>query len=187
MLKYVRSNAVSFLALFVALGGTSYAALTLPSNSVGTKQLRRGAVTAEKVRTQSLLAQDFKAGQLPRGRTGPRGQQGVQGVQGVAGTARAYALVDSNGSFVAGIPHPGFSAVTGAFTISLASPLPPLITNSVTIDSTTEATFIASTKTYPIISLFGGSAGVGANGVEININNSTVKGLNLRNFSGDGA
>src|SRR5205823_2994448 len=112
MLKYVRSNAVSFLALFVALGGTSYAALTLPSNSVGTKQLRRGAVTAEKVRTQSLLAQDFKAGQLPRGRTGPRGQQGVQGVQGVAGTARAYALVDSNGSFVAGIPHPGFSAVT---------------------------------------------------------------------------
>ena len=40
---------VSLIALFVALGGTSYAALALPKNSVGTKQIKNGAVTAAKI------------------------------------------------------------------------------------------------------------------------------------------
>jgi hypothetical protein len=33
------------MALFIGLGGASYAALVLPANSVGTRQLREGAVT----------------------------------------------------------------------------------------------------------------------------------------------
>jgi hypothetical protein len=40
---------ISLIALFIALGGTSYAALSLPKNSVGTKQLKNGAVTRAKV------------------------------------------------------------------------------------------------------------------------------------------
>lgn len=40
---------VSTVALIVALGGTSYAAFTLPSNSVGTKQLKNRAVTLAKL------------------------------------------------------------------------------------------------------------------------------------------
>jgi hypothetical protein len=40
---------VSLIALFVALGGTSYAAITLPKNSVGTKQIKNDAVTASKL------------------------------------------------------------------------------------------------------------------------------------------
>ena len=41
---------VSLIALFVALGGTSYAAITaLPAGSVGTPQLKNGAVTAAKI------------------------------------------------------------------------------------------------------------------------------------------
>jgi hypothetical protein len=36
---------VASIALTVALGGTSYAAIRLPKNSVGTKQLRKNAVT----------------------------------------------------------------------------------------------------------------------------------------------
>jgi hypothetical protein len=47
--KHVRSNLIAYLALFVALGGTSYAALNLPAGSVGTKQLRNGAVTPPKI------------------------------------------------------------------------------------------------------------------------------------------
>jgi hypothetical protein len=43
------AGAVSLLALFLALGGVSYAALTLPPDSVGTKQLRSRAVTAPKL------------------------------------------------------------------------------------------------------------------------------------------
>jgi hypothetical protein len=40
----------------------------------------------------SLLAQDFKAGQLAAGPQGPPGPKGDKGQDGVAGTARAYAL-----------------------------------------------------------------------------------------------
>src|SRR5581483_2402945 len=43
------------LALAVALGGTSYAAVSLPANSVGTAQLKNDAVTSLKVKNGSLL------------------------------------------------------------------------------------------------------------------------------------
>jgi hypothetical protein len=42
------ANVVATLALFVALGGASYAAVTLPRNSVGSAQLRNGSVTLSK-------------------------------------------------------------------------------------------------------------------------------------------
>jgi hypothetical protein len=48
-LKHLRGNAIAYLALFVALGGTSYAAFSLPKNSVGTAQLRNGSVTPPKL------------------------------------------------------------------------------------------------------------------------------------------
>ena len=92
---------VALLALFVALGGSSYAALTLPRGSVGGKQLKKNAVTSPKVKRGSLLLSDFRASQRSRlrGAQGIPGQQGAQGAQGekgdrgLAGTARAYALV----------------------------------------------------------------------------------------------
>lgn len=40
---------VSFVALFVALGGVGWAAVNLPANSVGTKQLKKNAVTINKI------------------------------------------------------------------------------------------------------------------------------------------
>jgi hypothetical protein len=73
---HIRRNAVGYAALFIALGGTGYAATTalLPANSVGTRQ----------VVDHSLLKADFKAGQLPRG---PRGAAGVRGAKGDPGAA----------------------------------------------------------------------------------------------------
>ncbi len=48
---------VSMIALFIALGGTSYAAITrLPANSVGTKQLKNNAVTAAKIKNGAITA-----------------------------------------------------------------------------------------------------------------------------------
>src|SRR5919204_5865612 len=76
---------VAFLALLVALAGTSYAAIQLPAGSVGTKQLKKNAVTSKKVKNRSLKAVDFATGQLPAGPRGPQGPQGVQGVQGPPG------------------------------------------------------------------------------------------------------
>lgn len=78
---------VASVALAVALGGTSYAAVALPKNSVGTPQLRKNAVTSLKVKNRSLLAADFKRGQLPAGPSGPAGPAGAQGATGPAGPA----------------------------------------------------------------------------------------------------
>jgi len=51
---HLRANAIAYLALFVALGGTSYAAISIPAGSVGTRQLRNGAVTAKKLDRDSI-------------------------------------------------------------------------------------------------------------------------------------
>src|SRR4051794_27213357 len=89
------SNGVALLALFIALGGVTYAAANLPNNSVGSKQLKRNAVRSKHVKNHSLLKKDFKAGQLPRGRRGLLGTPGTPGTPGAPGTAVAFARVDA--------------------------------------------------------------------------------------------
>ena len=49
LLHLIRHNVIALIALFVALGGTSYAALNLPAGSVGTPQLKNRSVTASKL------------------------------------------------------------------------------------------------------------------------------------------
>ena len=89
---------VACLALLVALGGTSVAAVTqLGRNTVNTPQLVNGAVTNPKIRNnainsskvanRSLLRSDFAPGQLPAGPVGPQGPAGPTGAAGAAGAA----------------------------------------------------------------------------------------------------
>lgn len=47
---------ISIIALFVALGGTTYAATSLPKNSVGTAQLKKNSVTASKIEKGAVTA-----------------------------------------------------------------------------------------------------------------------------------
>lgn len=47
-ISHLRANAVAYLALFVALGGTSYAAVSLPANSVGNRQIRNHSIDPDK-------------------------------------------------------------------------------------------------------------------------------------------
>jgi hypothetical protein len=54
------ANVTSALALFVALGGTSYAAITLPANSVGSDQIRTGAVGTPEIRTGGVGSAEIK-------------------------------------------------------------------------------------------------------------------------------
>ena len=95
---HVRQNAVAYLALFVALAGTSYAAVTLPAGSVGKKQLKKNAVVSKKVKDRSLLRKDFKRGQLPRGAVGPVGPAGPQGLKGDTGAAGADGAAGAAGA-----------------------------------------------------------------------------------------
>jgi hypothetical protein len=55
---------VSFLALFVALGGASYAATQLPANSVGTAQLQNGSVGNWKLKSNAVGARKIINGSV---------------------------------------------------------------------------------------------------------------------------
>jgi|GEM_PF-4754294 len=65
-LTHLRTNLVGYLALVVATAGTSYAAVQLPRNSVGTRELQRGAVTTPKLDDQAVGALKIKPGVVPR-------------------------------------------------------------------------------------------------------------------------
>jgi len=82
---YVRRHHIALLALFFALGGTAFAAgnALVPKNSVGTAQLKNGAVVKAKI-SKKTLAQ-LKGNRGLRGPAGPQGTAGAQGVQGVQG------------------------------------------------------------------------------------------------------
>jgi uncharacterized low-complexity protein len=96
--KLTYANVVATLALFVALGGASYAATQLPRNSVGTKQLKKNAVTAQKIAkgavTKAKLGADAQAALTgpagPAGLTGPKGDAGPRGETGAPGPNEAF-------------------------------------------------------------------------------------------------
>ena len=96
------------LALFIALGGGSYAAVRLQANSVSSRHIARNAVKSSEiarnsvgsseVRNASLEPVDFA--RLPtgpkgdRGATGSRGARGPQGEVGAGGPAGANAATN---------------------------------------------------------------------------------------------
>lgn len=111
---HVRHNVVAYLALFVALGGTSYAAIRLPANSVGAREIKSDAVRSSEVKNGSLLTTDFKAGQLPAGARGANGEPGgigpigVQGEKGAVGDTGKTGDIGARGA--AGAPGANGSA-----------------------------------------------------------------------------
>jgi hypothetical protein len=96
--KFTYANVIATIALFVALGGGAYAATQLPAKSVGTKQLKNGAVTKAKLgrSLQNSLGARGPAGPAGatgatgaegrEGKTGPRGERGERGEPGSAAT-----------------------------------------------------------------------------------------------------
>jgi hypothetical protein len=122
--RHLRDNAVAYSALFIALGGTSYAAASLPRNSVGSTQLKNNAVTSAKVKNGSLETSDMTRAAIasmrgntgpagpagPPGSTGPQGAAGAQGPKGDKGDAGAPALTFtgwSRGTVTGAMPADG--------------------------------------------------------------------------------
>ena len=102
------ANVVASIALFVALGGTSYA-LTLPRNSVGSKQIRARAVGASELRGSAVRGPDVRDRSLGlrelslSARASLRGQTGPVGPIGPPGPTHRVVL-DSGGGLVRGDP-----------------------------------------------------------------------------------
>src|SRR2546423_1354517 len=88
------ANVVATLALFLALGGTTYAAITITGRNV-----RNGSLTAADIRNSSLTGSDIRNGSLSsrdlsadarsvlRGRPGQKGDVGIAGTPGPKGDA----------------------------------------------------------------------------------------------------
>ena len=133
------ANVTATLALIVALGGTSYAAISLPANSVGSKQLKKrsvtnsklrpNAVTSATVRNGSLRAKDFKAGQLPAGPAGPAGATNIvrrhfasPGI--AAGAAGAITMACSPGerALIGGLEGDGAAFTPSTFRVTDSFP-----------------------------------------------------------------
>jgi hypothetical protein len=149
---------LSVSALVVAvLGSTAVGEaardVLVPRNSVGTAQLRNGAVTFPKIKNGaitsakvanfSLLAADFRRGQLPRGPQGPAGPQGPTGAQGPTGTSGLQAVYatgpassSTTRSLAAACPS-GKTALGGGATILPADTTDVAITSGYLTNPTT--------------------------------------------------
>jgi hypothetical protein len=97
------------VAVFVALGGISYAVATgsinsreLKNNSIRSTDLRNNNVRSKDVRNGSLLARDFRAGQLP---AGPRGDTGPRGAPGKDATSLFAYIRDQGASSPATVAY----------------------------------------------------------------------------------
>jgi hypothetical protein len=85
--KHLRGNLVAYLALFVALGGTSYAAINLPAGSVGARQIKNKSIGPIKFDPTKISA-----------------------------SVRYWAIVNGNGRVLASHPKPRTSGFGGSGT-----------------------------------------------------------------------
>jgi len=88
---------VACIALAIALSGASYAAVTLPKNSVGTNQLKKGAVTSVKVKDSSLSGTDIANGSLTGDDINESSLSGVDAATLGGHSASDFALASSGG------------------------------------------------------------------------------------------
>jgi hypothetical protein len=153
LIAHAKHNVVAYLALFAALGGTSYAAVRLTPGSVTNRALARGAVSHSKLAANSVNARniingtlsrsDFAAGTLAdltagsKGgaggkATGPAGPIGATGPAGADGSAAIVARARATGSVSA--PHGATTSVpVDSGTWSQDTGDVDLVTGSVTI------------------------------------------------------
>lgn len=157
------ANVMATVALFIALGGSSYAAVRLSANSVGSRQIKRdavkeseiakSAVESEEVRNGSLRAVDFA--RLPvgargeKGAVGARGPKGPQGDRGATG-ARGPAGADAATSLVVRLaPATDVAAGNSTTIIAHCNPGERAVSGGVSFQPPEAAPFVQVTGSYP--------------------------------------
>ncbi len=106
---------ISIVALIVATGGTSYAAV-----KIGTRDIQNNAVTSAKIKNNTISSADVRNGSLKSGdfagglASGPRGPRGLPGVS-------RWALIGPDGTITA--QSGGFTLVAGYPTLPNTAPV----------------------------------------------------------------
>lgn len=127
LLAHARHNAIAYLALFVALGGTSYAAFSLPANSVGTRQLRNGAVSSNKIAKGAITPAKLDSSRI-------------------SGSIAMWARISVSGKVVASKPRAqviGWNPTTASGRIGWGQAIPTGCFSLATVDSLTGAGFVS--------------------------------------------
>jgi hypothetical protein len=133
-LGYIRRHHVGLLALFVALGGTSYAAVKLPRNSVGTAQIRSKAVTQAKLSTATVKAlQGAKGDKGATGATGPAGANGANGANGAKGDPGAPATFSAAVSALSGASAPATTVPAASVTLQKPGKILVVVTGTLAV------------------------------------------------------
>jgi hypothetical protein len=124
--RFTYANTMATIAVFVALGGSSYAAITVTGKNVKNssltgKDIKNSSLTTSDVKNASLLSADFKAGQLPAGPQGPKGTTGDTGGPGVSALQRVVVVsaLDSISPKTIAVPCPAgkrLLSLTGTLT-----------------------------------------------------------------------
>jgi hypothetical protein len=121
VLRYLRSQVLGLVAIFIALGGTGYAAISIPQHSigqralksasvgsaqlrkhsvtraklakssVGTAQLRKGSVTANQIKTGSVTSTKLAAGSVGTSQLAPASVGASQIAAGSVGSGQLAA------------------------------------------------------------------------------------------------
>lgn len=105
------ANVMATVAVFLALGGGAYAAVALPRNSVGQRQLRTGSVGASELKMGAVRSRAVKDRSLgvvdlsTSARQSLRGQQGPAGAPGVPFRAVIASSGDPAAGNAAGVQH----------------------------------------------------------------------------------
>lgn len=84
------ANVTAVLALFVALGGTGYAAISIPANSVGSAQIRPNAVGASEIRRGAVGRSEIRAGGVASSEIARDGVGASEIRRGAVGTSEIH-------------------------------------------------------------------------------------------------
>ena len=126
-LSHFKTNLIAYLSLFVALGGTSYAAFSLPANSVGTRQLRSGAVTTKKLANGSITPPKLNSSDI-------------------AGSIAMWARISATGNVIVSRPHAqviGWNSATASGRIGWGRAIPAGCFSLATVDGLPGAGFVS--------------------------------------------
>ena len=124
------ANVMATVAVFIALGGTSYA-LTLPRNSVGASQIRENAVGASELRRGAVTEHGDQGSRATRPRSHPRSPSVAARSRGPrAAWARweprastIFATIDSAGARLRGNATSSEQADIGGMIVGFAQPV----------------------------------------------------------------
>jgi hypothetical protein len=181
LVGFARHNALAMVALFLALGGTTYAASTslLGRNTVASPQVVNGSLQTVDLSRRARAA--LKGNRGPRGLEGARGPTGAQGAPGAKGdpgasATKLFATVKSNGTLINGSGVTSVSGTTTPYHVVFNRDVSPSKCTAIADDGTVDN---ASVGTVIAIVVPTGPFGGDPNAIDVylrDLSNATVAG-----------